>query len=198
LGVFTYNPRLPGQVYDPETGLHQNWNRDYQPSTGRYIQSDPMGLAGGINTYLYVNGQPNMLTDPRGQNPALAGLCFIPGIGWVGCGAVAAGVVIVGGVIAMSTPTGRKRIKDIADKIKDLCTPNDKDPCEQQQDDDEEDCRRDYGSVFGWGSFAYQGCMQRARINADLCRREQPPLPKWNDSDVNGQPPAPKPPRSTK
>ena len=58
--------RLPGQRYDAETGLHYNYFRDYDPSIGRYGESDPTGLSGGLNTYAYVQGNPLLFIDQKG------------------------------------------------------------------------------------------------------------------------------------
>ncbi|MBL8519543.1 MAG: choice-of-anchor D domain-containing protein [Betaproteobacteria bacterium] len=69
LGVMKFNHRFPGQYRDSETGLHQNWHRDYDPNAGRYVESDPKGLAGGLNLYGYCLNYPIDLTDKYGLDP---------------------------------------------------------------------------------------------------------------------------------
>ncbi len=66
LGTLTFNHRFPGQYRDMETGLHQNWHRDYDAQLGRYVQSDPIGLKGGWNTYAYALSSPTHVTDISG------------------------------------------------------------------------------------------------------------------------------------
>jgi RHS repeat-associated protein len=70
VGSLTYDLRFPGQFFDQATKLHYNYFRDYDPRLGRYIESDPIGLAGGINTYAYVRNNPSKFTDARGLAPA--------------------------------------------------------------------------------------------------------------------------------
>lgn len=62
-GSVMYNLRFPGQYYDAETGHSYNYFRDYDSATGRYMESDPVGIAGGLNTYLYALASPIFKSD---------------------------------------------------------------------------------------------------------------------------------------
>jgi RHS repeat-associated protein len=81
-GAFNFNLRFAGQYFDRETNTHYNYFRDYDPATGRYIESDPIGLRGGINTYTYVGGNPLSRTDPFGLFEMYG--CW-GGSNWSGC-----------------------------------------------------------------------------------------------------------------
>lgn len=78
--AFAFSLRFPGQQYTPETGLNYNYQRDYDAQVGRYVQSDPIWLLGGISSYGYVEGRPLRYADPwvLASDP-LAG--YRPGLG---------------------------------------------------------------------------------------------------------------------
>ncbi|MGQ0591809.1 MAG: RHS repeat-associated core domain-containing protein [Gammaproteobacteria bacterium] len=98
-------PALPGSVLRCGDGLHYNYVRDYDPAVGRYIESDPIRLAGGINTYSYVANNPLRFTDPTGQAiPAvIAGCAANPAcVALAGATAVALGNAISGTLSALS------------------------------------------------------------------------------------------------
>ncbi|MGY2224927.1 RHS repeat-associated core domain-containing protein [Pseudomonas gingeri] len=101
-GVVTHIPlRFPGQLYDAQTQLSYNYFRDYDANLGRYVQSDPTGLGGGLNTYAYADANPLKYIDPTGRNPiiiagaeagAAAGSFACPGFGSVIGGVIGAAV----------------------------------------------------------------------------------------------------------
>ena len=84
------NLRFPGQIEDGETGTFYNYFRDYQASTGRYLQSDPIGLGGGMNRYGYVLGRPSQYVDPYGTCLSEGAIKIIAG---------AAGGAVTGGIL---------------------------------------------------------------------------------------------------
>ena len=70
--------RFPGQWFQTETGLYQNWMRDYDPTTGRYMEADPLGLVDGASVYGYARQNPGRYMDPRGEQtsgPMRVGRC---------------------------------------------------------------------------------------------------------------------------
>ncbi|AWV06537.1 type IV secretion protein Rhs [Lysobacter maris] len=82
--AFVLDMRFPGQRYDAASGLNYNYFRDYEAGVGRYLQSDPIGLMGGLSTYGYVDGLPLASADPLGLQSALRRPPYNPG--WSGPG----------------------------------------------------------------------------------------------------------------
>jgi RHS repeat-associated protein len=107
------NLGFPGQYYDVERGLWNNGFRDYNASLGRYVESDPSGLNGGVNTYTYVENNPINGVDPLGlcdQQKCTAARALVASLGqqlssagktltWTGIA-----VVAVSGVAAIPAP----------------------------------------------------------------------------------------------
>ena len=130
LGSFDLPLRMPGQYFDKETNLHYNYFRDYDPSIGRYGESDPIGLQGGLNTYVYVRAAPLLLVD-------LEGLQFVGGAGGATGGALGGfgGLVGFGGKGAggkQSGPTGVRELDDAlrSSKSSSSSGKNDDDDCD--------------------------------------------------------------------
>ncbi|UMZ10637.1 RHS repeat protein [Pseudomonas sp. MPFS] len=95
-GTATHIPlRFPGQLYDAQTQLSYNYYRDYDANLGRYVQRDPIGLRGGLNTYIYAESNPLRYLDAYGLNSN--GSIFVYGPG--GGGAAVGGAVLGIGAI---------------------------------------------------------------------------------------------------
>ena len=167
LGVVTYNLRFPGQYFDSETGLHYNWHRYYDPLTGRYTQSDPIGLAGGsFSTFAYANNNPLSFIDPTGEAATL-NWCF--GGPW----ACAAGV---GSLILMSPP-GQKALQNAGKAIKDFCSSSDDhdSECEKRRVAEERQCELIAGPRYpGDKAGAIRICKKAAFERYVKCLRKVP------------------------
>jgi RHS repeat-associated protein len=70
----TQNLRFPGHYADAETGYYHNGFRDYDPTLGRYLESDPIGISGGLNTYAYADADPVTNSDPLGLQTLTTGV----------------------------------------------------------------------------------------------------------------------------
>jgi RHS repeat-associated protein len=96
--------RFPGQWFQLETGLHYNWHRHYDPSIGRYLQPDPIGMPDGPSRYAYVGNSPLMFVDPEGLQMAvpvpLLAPCVMTTIGAAIC------ACIIGGGAYLLSPSG--------------------------------------------------------------------------------------------
>lgn len=183
-------PGFPGQSR-VLADLYYNRYRDYDPITGRYIQADPIGLAGGSNAYGYVNGNPVNAMDPMGLNTIAAGAGFGGAIG--GPPGAVIGGIIGGGVLACY----------LAPACRDAFVPKDpprppRNPPSPSPSQPEDCCTagwieetEDYCvSTFGRISGAYRRCVNRANDRLRACKREGgvwPPIGpnRWSWADEN-------------
>jgi RHS repeat-associated protein len=186
--------RFPGQQADPDTGFAYNYYRDYDPTLGRYIQADPIGLAGGINRYAYVSGNPVRFSDRRGLDSAESSRrnlyypgpfdILIPGTPandlwtkwvsrelrqlWDELDRV--------GTLSMSGDA--EDIRASAQSAPDVCTTGDpNDFCFERWEREDARCSHWVGLGVRW----VKACRERAAIRRDLCIR--------NGGESNDEPP---------
>jgi RHS repeat-associated protein len=190
LGTFIYNLRFPGQYYLPETGLYYNYFRDYDPQTGRYLESDPFGLFGGSwSTYGYVGGNPISAIDPFGLYPAIEvtlpnGTTYIPMTIVKNPAQAAAYGLPVGAATAIATPPGANPQGDVS------CWANAKDKSFRAFKNYWADPAHNYKVVNGpmydaYGNFEFGATGAAAGFPLLILQGAADYLHNWNNNPIN-------------
>ena len=156
-GVVGQDIRFPGQWFQAETGLHQNWHRDYDPTAGRYLQADPLGLVDGPSVYGYARQNPVRFTDPTGEFAQTGALCLA---GPVGC-TVAAVITVAAGIVAIADPF------DLTSSAPTPRPSNSDEEC----GDDEDECnkKREIEETSCYAFANRRGGGRSAKANLKLC-----------------------------
>lgn len=203
-GAFAQQLMFPGQYADLETGgqgedvtLSHNWHRTYDPTLGRYLQSDPIGLAVGLNRFAYVGGNPVSYVDPTGlffderAAQRAAARAWVYGTATTitqadgpylpFADAFALGFVIgAEGALLYNSITARKG--------GDGCGPTGG-PQSDPDDDDPDGCWKRFYVELAMcqsrrGKLYYGACIDRAKQRRDACLRKQPdPAGPWGYID---------------
>jgi RHS repeat-associated protein len=181
--AFTFNQRFPGQQFDRESNLHYNYLRDYDPALGRYAQSDPIGLNGGINGYLYGDADPLRKFDPTGEIPLILPAIAIiaESAGWAlpaAAGTAIAAILITPGDSPRSDANdpmassrqdrdrASRQAANIIAKSQGRNGPNrNDDKCDKQEKADEQQCLQ-----LPWQGGVRARCMGSAATRAAMCR----------------------------
>jgi RHS repeat-associated protein len=172
----SFNLRYPGQYFDKESGLSYNYFRSYDSRTGRYSQSDPIGLDGGWNRFGYAEQNPLSFSDPQGLQatipvprttiPAFTSACLAnPAL----CGPVLAGA----GGYAVGTliyPIIERPLSRAIDYCFSDSTSNGecKKQCDAQLDRDEAEC---LVARAGYGTRGQAVCLAKAKEYYARCLR---------------------------
>jgi RHS repeat-associated protein len=186
LGQFKYHLRFPGQYFDMETNLNYNYFRDYDPAVARYVQSDRIGLRGGINTYGYGFANPLRFADPRG---------LVPGAGpGVAPPAWHPPRPIPGPIRALGRAGSRAlwwlSAVVTAYEIYEMCKEEDQE-CDAILEEEINSCYEQYEDLGSGADWMRNACIARAKERWGACNRNggtMPPgaPPPWGDQDVDG------------
>jgi RHS repeat-associated protein len=186
-GTFSYHLRFPGQYYDAETTTHYNYFRDYDPSIGRFTESDPIGLNGGINTYGYVGANPVARTDPDGRQVLLPPPPIVVPIPPPGIPGLPGTPPPVFQIPAFPAPNPITlclispaicAMQGIMNMVGQACSPEDRRPkCDQQAARDEDSCR--LMTLPGTGARSRCWTSVIDRHNQCMAGRELTPLVVW-------------------